>query len=148
MEGSSTALEAIQGRRHQASVYPTGHADVHLADVVFFKIGDTLWERHPQAFTDLYLGVLDHNFLFGHQMVADLFVQMGFHVNMGNQSHKDKRLPPRATATYQPIQPMTDEEYNERYIALRDPVLGGWPVIFGDNLGRVSCRQGPPQDRS
>ncbi|KAJ9090406.1 hypothetical protein DSO57_1002718 [Entomophthora muscae] len=31
---------------------------------------------------------------------------------------------------------------------VRDPVSGGWPVIFGDNLGRVSCGQGPPQDRS
>ncbi|KAJ9066231.1 hypothetical protein DSO57_1011560 [Entomophthora muscae] len=74
IKGSSTALKAIQGRGHQASVYPTGHADVHLADVVFFNIGDTLREHHPQAFNNLYLGVLDHNFLFGHQMVADLFV--------------------------------------------------------------------------
>ncbi|KAJ9076201.1 hypothetical protein DSO57_1028511 [Entomophthora muscae] len=113
MEGSSTALEAIQGRGHQASVYPAGHADVYLADVIFFNIGDTLQERRPQAFNDLYLGVLDHNFLFSRQMVADLFAQMVFHVNMGNQSRKDKHLPPRATATYQPIQPMTDEEYNE-----------------------------------
>ncbi|KAJ9080358.1 hypothetical protein DSO57_1025878 [Entomophthora muscae] len=39
------------------------------------------------------------------------------HVNMGNQSRKDKRLPSHATATYQPIQPMTDEEYNEQYMA-------------------------------
>ena len=117
MEGSSTALEAIQQRGHQASVYPAGHADVHLADVVFFNIGDTLRERRPQAFNDLYLGVLDHNSLFGRQMVADLFAQMVFHVNMGNQLRKDKRLPPRATATYQPIQPMTDEEYNKRYMA-------------------------------
>ncbi|KAJ9049300.1 hypothetical protein DSO57_1025991 [Entomophthora muscae] len=42
---------------------------------------------------------------------------MVIHVNMGNQSHKNKRLPPHATATYQLIQPMTDEEYNEWYIA-------------------------------
>ncbi|KAJ9060261.1 hypothetical protein DSO57_1032740 [Entomophthora muscae] len=118
MKGSSTALEAIQQCGHQVSVYPAGHANVHLEDFVFFNIGDTLWECHPQAFNNLYLGVLDHNFLFGHQIVADLFAQMVFHVNMGNQSHKDKRLPPRATATYQPIQPMTDEEYNERYMAV------------------------------
>ncbi|KAJ9089499.1 hypothetical protein DSO57_1012417 [Entomophthora muscae] len=42
---------------------------------------------------------------------------MVFHVNMGNQSHQDKHLPPRATATYQPIKAMTDEEYNQKYIA-------------------------------
>ncbi|KAJ9083933.1 hypothetical protein DSO57_1029493 [Entomophthora muscae] len=41
MEGSSNALEAIQRRRHQASVYSAGHANVHLPDVVFFNIGDT-----------------------------------------------------------------------------------------------------------
>ncbi|KAJ9078919.1 hypothetical protein DSO57_1001670 [Entomophthora muscae] len=50
-------------------------------------------------------------------MVADLFAQIIFHVNMGNQSHKDKHLPPCATATYQPIQPMMDEEYNKHYMA-------------------------------
>ncbi|KAJ9068154.1 hypothetical protein DSO57_1031549 [Entomophthora muscae] len=99
MEGSSTALEAIQGRGHQASVYPAGHANDHLADVVFFNIRDTLRESCPQVFNNLYLGVLDHNFLFGHQMVADLFAQMVFYVNMGNQSRKDKRLLPCATAT-------------------------------------------------
>ncbi|KAJ9062405.1 hypothetical protein DSO57_1011082 [Entomophthora muscae] len=60
MEGSSTALEAIQGRGHQASVYPTSHADIHLIDVVLFNIWDTVWERHPQVLNDLYLGVLDH----------------------------------------------------------------------------------------
>ncbi|KAJ9079248.1 hypothetical protein DSO57_1037377 [Entomophthora muscae] len=92
MEGSSTALEAIQGRGHQASVYPASHADVHLADVVFFNMGSTLQERRPQAFNNLYLGVLDHNSLFSYQMVADLFAQIVFHVNMGNQSRKDKRL--------------------------------------------------------
>ncbi|KAJ9067341.1 hypothetical protein DSO57_1000253 [Entomophthora muscae] len=117
MEDSSTTLEAIQGRRHQASVYPASHADIHLADVIFFNMGSTLQERCPQAFNNLYLGVLDHNFIFGRQMVADLFVQMVFYVNMGNQSRKDKRLPPRATATYQPIQPMTNEEYNKCYMA-------------------------------
>ncbi|KAJ9066814.1 hypothetical protein DSO57_1005777 [Entomophthora muscae] len=116
IEGSSTALKAIQGRRHQASVYPAGHTDVHLADVVFFNMGSTLQERHLQAFNDLYLGVLDHNFFFGCQMMADLFVQMVFHVNIGNQSRKNKHLPPWATATYQPIQPMTNEEYNKCYM--------------------------------
>ncbi|KAJ9079455.1 hypothetical protein DSO57_1035195 [Entomophthora muscae] len=34
IEGSTTALEAIQGRGHQASVYPTSHAEIHLADLV------------------------------------------------------------------------------------------------------------------
>ncbi|KAJ9061541.1 hypothetical protein DSO57_1019588 [Entomophthora muscae] len=62
----------------------------------------------------LKLGVLDQNSLFSHQMMADLFAQMVFHVNMGNQSHKDKRLPPRATDTYQPIKAMTDEEYGKQ----------------------------------
>ncbi|KAJ9056122.1 hypothetical protein DSO57_1036337 [Entomophthora muscae] len=70
MKGSSTALEAIQERGHQASVYPAGHTEIHLADVVFFNIRDTQWERLSQAFNNLYLGVLDHNFLFGRQMVA------------------------------------------------------------------------------
>ena len=84
MEGSSTAREAIQQRGHQASVYLAGHADIHLADVVFFNMGSTLWERRPQAFNNLYLGVLDHNSLFGRQMMADLFAQMVFHVNMSN----------------------------------------------------------------
>ncbi|KAJ9087163.1 hypothetical protein DSO57_1035971 [Entomophthora muscae] len=119
MEGSSTALEAIQECRHQASVYPAGHANIHLADVVFFNIRDTHQECCPQAFNNLYLGVLDHNFLFGHQMVADLFAQMVFHVNMGNQSRKDKRLPPCATATYQSIQPMTDEELSGIFLTTR-----------------------------
>ncbi|KAJ9085273.1 hypothetical protein DSO57_1015662 [Entomophthora muscae] len=56
-------------------------------------------------------------------MVADLFAQIVFHVNMGNQSHKDKSLPPWATATYQPIQPMTDEEYCKCYMVaiMRNP---------------------------
>ncbi|KAJ9057399.1 hypothetical protein DSO57_1023057 [Entomophthora muscae] len=88
MEGSSTALEAIQQRQHQDSVYPAGHADIHLGYVVFFNIRDTLQECLPKAFNDLYLGVLDHNSLFGHQMVADLFAQIVFNVNMGNQSQK------------------------------------------------------------
>ncbi|KAJ9065471.1 hypothetical protein DSO57_1019379 [Entomophthora muscae] len=79
MEGSSTALKAIQQHRHQALVYPASHADIHLGDVIFFNIRDTVQERHPQAFNDLYLGVLDNNSLFGHQMVADLFAQMVFH---------------------------------------------------------------------
>ncbi|KAJ9067664.1 hypothetical protein DSO57_1036836 [Entomophthora muscae] len=34
IERSSTALEAIQKHRHQASVYPAGHSDIHLGDVV------------------------------------------------------------------------------------------------------------------
>ncbi|KAJ9057839.1 hypothetical protein DSO57_1018880 [Entomophthora muscae] len=85
------------------SVYPASHADIYLADVVFFNIGSTLQERRPQAFNNLYLGVLDHNSLFGCQMVADLFAQIVFHMNMGNQSRKDKRLPPQATTTYQPM---------------------------------------------
>ncbi|KAJ9066270.1 hypothetical protein DSO57_1011143 [Entomophthora muscae] len=93
------------------------HANIHLADVAFFSIGDTVRECHPQAFNDLYLRVLDHNSLFGHQMMGDLFAQIVFHVNMGNQSRKDKRLPPCATATYQPIKKMTDKEYNKRYMA-------------------------------
>ncbi|KAJ9050935.1 hypothetical protein DSO57_1009542 [Entomophthora muscae] len=95
MEGSSTALKAIQGRGHQASVYPAGHADIHLANVVFFNIRDTVRQCCLQAFNDLYLGVLDHKSLLGCQMVADLFAQMVFHVNMYNQSCKDRRLPPR-----------------------------------------------------
>ncbi|KAJ9052458.1 hypothetical protein DSO57_1033926 [Entomophthora muscae] len=111
MEGSSTALKAIQGCGHQASVYPASHAYIHLGDVVFFNIGFTVQEHHPQAFNGIYLGVLNHNSLFGHQIVADLFAQMVFHVNMSNQSRKDKRLLPRATATYQSIKPMTDKEY-------------------------------------
>ncbi|KAJ9051820.1 hypothetical protein DSO57_1001067 [Entomophthora muscae] len=79
-------LDAIHQREHQASMYPAGHANIHLANVVFFNIGDTLWERLPQAFNVLYLWVLDHNSLFGHQLVVDLFAQMVFHVNMTNQS--------------------------------------------------------------
>ncbi|KAJ9054515.1 hypothetical protein DSO57_1013593 [Entomophthora muscae] len=63
-EGSSTTLKAIQGRRYQASVYPTGHAAIHLADVVFFKIGDTVWKHRSQTFNDFYLGVLEHDYLF------------------------------------------------------------------------------------
>ncbi|KAJ9076930.1 hypothetical protein DSO57_1021653 [Entomophthora muscae] len=116
MKGSSTTLKAIQQCGHQALVYPTGHADIYLDDVVFFKIRSTLQECRPQAFNNLYLGVLDHNSLFGLKIVADLFAQIVFYVNMGNQSHKDKHLPPCATATYQPIQPMMDEEYNKRYM--------------------------------
>ncbi|KAJ9049905.1 hypothetical protein DSO57_1019665 [Entomophthora muscae] len=117
MEGSSIALEAIQGRRHQASAYSASHTDIHLADAVFFNIGDTVQEHRPQAFNNLYLGVLDHGSLFDCQMVANLFAQIVFHVNMDNQSQKDKCLPPCATATYQPIQPMTYKEYNECYMA-------------------------------
>ncbi|KAJ9055436.1 hypothetical protein DSO57_1003933 [Entomophthora muscae] len=79
MEGSSTALKVIQGCGHQASVYPAGHADVHLADVVFFNMGSTLQERHPQAFNNLYLGVLDHNFLFGCQMCHGRFHHAGYY---------------------------------------------------------------------
>ncbi|KAJ9080206.1 hypothetical protein DSO57_1027481 [Entomophthora muscae] len=41
---------------------------------------------------------------------------MAFHVNMGNQSQKDKCLPSRATATYQPIKLMNDEEYHQWYM--------------------------------
>ncbi|KAJ9081333.1 hypothetical protein DSO57_1015805 [Entomophthora muscae] len=55
MKGSSTALEAIQQRRNQASVYPSSHEDIHTGDVVFYNIGDTVQERCPQAFSDLYL---------------------------------------------------------------------------------------------
>ncbi|KAJ9089125.1 hypothetical protein DSO57_1016047 [Entomophthora muscae] len=99
MEESSTALKAIQECGHQASVYPDGHANIHLADVVFFNIGITLQECRPQAFINLYLGVLDHYFLFGHQMTADLFAQMVFHMNMGNQSCKDNCLPPRVSCS-------------------------------------------------
>ncbi|KAJ9051418.1 hypothetical protein DSO57_1004828 [Entomophthora muscae] len=55
-----------------------------------------------------YLGVLDHNSLYCHQMVADLFAQIVFH---------DKRLSPCATVTYQSIQPMMDKEYNKHYMA-------------------------------
>ncbi|KAJ9080832.1 hypothetical protein DSO57_1020815 [Entomophthora muscae] len=113
MEGSSTALKAIQKRRHQTSVYPAGHADIHLGDVVLFNIGDTVREHRPQAFNDLYLGVFNHESLFDQQMVADLFTQIVFHVKMGNQSCKDKHLPPCATVTYQPIKAMTNEEYNK-----------------------------------
>ncbi|KAJ9055594.1 hypothetical protein DSO57_1002070 [Entomophthora muscae] len=50
-------------------------------------------------------------------MVANLFAQMIFHVSMGNQSSKDKRLSPCATATYQPIKAMTDKEYDKWYMA-------------------------------
>ncbi|KAJ9055168.1 hypothetical protein DSO57_1007080 [Entomophthora muscae] len=82
MEGSSTALKAIQGLGHQSSVYPDGHNDIHLADVVLFNIRDTFQERRPQAFNDLYLSVLNHKSLFSYQMMAYLFAQMIFHVNM------------------------------------------------------------------
>ncbi|KAJ9055966.1 hypothetical protein DSO57_1037904 [Entomophthora muscae] len=116
MVGSSIVLEAIQERGHQASMYPTGHTDIHLADVVFFNIGDKVWERRPQAFNDIYLEVLNYKSLFGCQIMADLFAQIVFHVNMGNQSRKDKHLPPCTTAAYQPIQPTTDKEYNEQYM--------------------------------
>ncbi|KAJ9090197.1 hypothetical protein DSO57_1004775 [Entomophthora muscae] len=115
MEVSSTALEVIQGRRNQASVYPTSHADIHLADVVFFNIGDTVQQRCLQAFNDLYIGVFDHESLFGCQMVTDLFVQMVFHMNMDNQSCKDKHIPPCATAIYQPTTAMANEEYHVWY---------------------------------
>ncbi|KAJ9059617.1 hypothetical protein DSO57_1000576 [Entomophthora muscae] len=117
MKDSSTALESIQGHRHQASFYPTGHADIHLADIVFFNIRDTVQEHRPQTFKNLYLGVLYHDSLFGWQMVADLFVQMVSHGNMGNQSQKNKHLPPCAIATYQPIKPMTDEKYHLQNMA-------------------------------
>ncbi|KAJ9052851.1 hypothetical protein DSO57_1030002 [Entomophthora muscae] len=87
-----------------------------MGDVVFFDNGDTLRERYPQAFNNLYLGVLNHKSLFGQQIVADLFSQIVFHMNMGNQSSKDKRLPLCATATYQPIKALTNEEYSEQYM--------------------------------
>ncbi|KAJ9048462.1 hypothetical protein DSO57_1034878 [Entomophthora muscae] len=65
MEGSFTALEVIQQCGHQASVYPASHADVYLADVIFFNIGSTLQEHYPQAFNNLYLGVFDHRKCWG-----------------------------------------------------------------------------------
>ncbi|KAJ9083522.1 hypothetical protein DSO57_1033964 [Entomophthora muscae] len=108
IKGSSTVLKAIQGHMHQAPVYPTGHADIHLADVVFFNIVDTVQQRLPQAFKDLYIGILNHDSLFGQKMMADLFAQIVFHVIMDNQLQKDKRLPPCVKAFYQPIQSMTD----------------------------------------
>ncbi|KAJ9082609.1 hypothetical protein DSO57_1002984 [Entomophthora muscae] len=37
-------------------------------------------------------------------------------MNMGNQSQKDKHLPPCATATYQPIKAMNNDKYNKRYM--------------------------------
>ncbi|KAJ9076578.1 hypothetical protein DSO57_1024693 [Entomophthora muscae] len=58
MEKSSNALEAIQRRGYQASVYPTNHADIHMGDVVFFKIGDALQEHLPQESTTSILGSL------------------------------------------------------------------------------------------
>ncbi|KAJ9083950.1 hypothetical protein DSO57_1029221 [Entomophthora muscae] len=117
MEGSSTTIKTIQGRGHQASVYPANHADIHLADDVFFNIRDTVQERCPHTFNDLYLGVLDYDPLFGQQMMADLFFQMIFNVNKDSQLCKDKCISPQATAFYQPIKPMTYKEYNKLYMA-------------------------------
>ncbi|KAJ9059944.1 hypothetical protein DSO57_1036278 [Entomophthora muscae] len=126
MEGGSIALKAIQERGHLASVCPAGHADIHLGNFVFLGTSETVQERQPQAFNDLYIGVLDHESLFGCQMIADLFAQIVFHVNMGNQLQKDKRLPPFATATYQPITTMINEEYHERLWGSWSPV----PKVF------------------
>ncbi|KAJ9082882.1 hypothetical protein DSO57_1000185 [Entomophthora muscae] len=110
-------------------------------------------------------------------MVADLLAQIVFHMNMGNQSCKDKRFPPRATAIYQPIKAMTNEEYNQLYMAaithnppasipaiptphlsappthpltqpVRDSVLGSRPVVSRGDLGQVFCGQCPPQEGS
>ncbi|KAJ9083472.1 hypothetical protein DSO57_1034415 [Entomophthora muscae] len=118
IEDSFTAIKIIKVHMHQSSVYPAVYADIHLADVVFFNIEDTFWQLRLQKFNDLYLGGLDHDSLFGQQMVADLFAQKVFHVYMGNQSQKNKHLSPHAIAVYQPIKPMSYEKYNKCYMAV------------------------------
>ncbi|KAJ9074423.1 hypothetical protein DSO57_1006682 [Entomophthora muscae] len=105
MEGSSTALEVIQGCGHQASFYPAGHINIHLGDAVFFNMEDTLQEHRPQVFNDLYLGVLNHKSLFGCQMMADLFAQMVLNVNMGNQLQNNKCHPCATAVTVSSIMP-------------------------------------------
>ncbi|KAJ9053375.1 hypothetical protein DSO57_1024764 [Entomophthora muscae] len=72
--------------------------------MVGIPVGSSLVGLHPSALLH-YLG----SFLPQEWIPDTLVAQIVFHVNMGNQTQKDKQLPPHATATYQPIQPMTDK---------------------------------------
>ncbi|KAJ9049378.1 hypothetical protein DSO57_1025200 [Entomophthora muscae] len=130
MEGSSTALKAIQERGHR----PMCTQLVTMISICLM-LCSLILEIHSRSAalrlsTTSILGSLTTIL----SLVTNWWLTClpkWFHANMGNQSQKDKRLPPHATAIYQPIQPMTDEE------TARDPVLSGRPIVFSGNLGWV-----------
>ncbi|KAJ9049615.1 hypothetical protein DSO57_1022504 [Entomophthora muscae] len=54
----------------------TGHANLHLGDVLFFNFRDTIQECNPKAFNQVVIESYNHNVLSSHQKVTDMFTKM------------------------------------------------------------------------
>ncbi|KAJ9080079.1 hypothetical protein DSO57_1028906 [Entomophthora muscae] len=53
MEFVEVASKKIQADGHNVSIFPAGHANLHLGHVLFFNIEDTICERNPTTFSQV-----------------------------------------------------------------------------------------------
>ncbi|KAJ9058696.1 hypothetical protein DSO57_1009775 [Entomophthora muscae] len=93
MECTEVVSKKVQADGHNISVFPAGHAVLHLGDVLFFNIGDTICGRNPTIFSQVVGTANNNTGLFPRQKVAEMFTKMAFNALSSSQSSKDPQLP-------------------------------------------------------
>ncbi|KAJ9060956.1 hypothetical protein DSO57_1025502 [Entomophthora muscae] len=94
MECAEVASKKVQADSHNFSILPAGHADLHLGDVLFFNIGDTICGRNPTTFSQVVGAANGHTVLFSCHKVAEMFTNMALNALSSSQLLKDLQLPP------------------------------------------------------
>ncbi|KAJ9085537.1 hypothetical protein DSO57_1012997 [Entomophthora muscae] len=103
MECTEVASKKVQVDSHNVSTFPAGHADLHLGDMLFFKIGDIICGRNPTTFSQVVGVTNDPIVSFPCQNIADMFTKMALNDLSNSQSPKDLQLPPHDSLVYKPI---------------------------------------------
>ncbi|KAJ9064506.1 hypothetical protein DSO57_1029879 [Entomophthora muscae] len=94
MECTEVAFEKIQAGGHNVLIFPAGHANLNLGDVLFFNIGDTIQEHNPTTFNQEVSAAHNQPVHFPRQKAADMFTKMVLIAHSSSQSSKDPQLLP------------------------------------------------------
>ncbi|KAJ9061803.1 hypothetical protein DSO57_1017045 [Entomophthora muscae] len=97
------ASKKVQADSHNVSIFPAGHTDLHLGDVLFFNIGDTICGCNLTTFRQVVGAANNNTDLFSCQKFTKLFIKMALNSLSSSQSSKDPQIPPCDSPAYKTI---------------------------------------------
>ncbi|KAJ9050973.1 hypothetical protein DSO57_1009060 [Entomophthora muscae] len=115
MECTEVASKKIQADGHNVSFFPARHDDLHLGNVLFFNIGDTICGRNPTTSSQVVSAANNPIVPFSCQKITDMFTKMALNALGNSQSPKDPQLPPCDSPAYKPISVLLNSEYDFMY---------------------------------
>ncbi|KAJ9060428.1 hypothetical protein DSO57_1030986 [Entomophthora muscae] len=108
----NVAFKKIKADGHDVSIFPARYANLHLGDVLFFNIGDTICGSNLMTFSQVVSVANNNTLLFPCHKVANMFTNMHFCAFGIRQSQRDSQLPPCDSPVYKPITVLSESEYD------------------------------------